>query len=114
MHLHEFPKSADSIAAANREAALRHGFQHKEGSAAGASAEFAPRRCLDAKPLTGFSIAGDDGRFVAAKAVIEGDKVLVSSLLIEGPGAVRCAWNETARTNLVNQAGLPSVPFRTQ
>lgn len=41
------------------------------------------RKCLDSKLLTGFSIAGDDGRFVPAQAANEGDKVLVSSLLIE-------------------------------
>jgi hypothetical protein len=56
-----------------------------------ASAEFALRKCLDAKPPTGSSIAGDDERLVLAQAVIEGDKVLVSSLLIARPGDVRFA-----------------------
>jgi sialate O-acetylesterase len=69
---------------------------------------------LDGKPLTGFSIAGVDGKFVPAQAVIQGDKVLVSSPLIEYPAAVRFAWNEAAKTNLGNQAGLPAAPFRTQ
>jgi sialate O-acetylesterase len=69
---------------------------------------------LDGKPLTGFSIAGADGRFVPAQAVIQGDKVLVSSSLIEHPAAVRFAWNEAAKTNLGNQAGLPATPFKTQ
>jgi hypothetical protein len=49
----------------------------------GALFEFVHRKCLDSKLLTGFSIAGDDGRFVPAQAANEGDKVLVSSLLIE-------------------------------
>jgi hypothetical protein len=40
--------------------------------------------------------------------------VLVSSPLIEYPAAVRFAWNEAAKTNLGNQAGLPAAPFRTQ
>ena len=68
---------------------------------------------LDGKPLTDFSIAGNDGRFVPAQAVIQGDTVLVSSPLIERPAAVRFAWDEAARPNLANRAGLPAVPFRT-
>jgi sialate O-acetylesterase len=72
---------------------------------------------LDGKQLTDFSIAGDDGNFVPAQAVIQaviqGDTVLVSSPLIEHPAAVRFAWDEAARPNLANRAGLPVVPFRT-
>jgi sialate O-acetylesterase len=68
---------------------------------------------LDGKELTDFSIAGDDGRFVPAQAVIQGDSVLVSSSLIEHPAAVRFAWDEAARPNLANRAGIPAVPFRT-
>ena len=68
---------------------------------------------LDGKQLTDFSIAGNDGRFVPAQAVIQGDTVLVSSPLIEHPAAVRFAWDEAARPNLANRAGLPAVPFRT-
>jgi len=69
---------------------------------------------LDGKPLTGFSIAGADGKFVPAQAVIQGDKVLVSSSLVDHPTAVLFGWSEAAKTNLGNQAGLPAAPFRTQ
>ena len=68
---------------------------------------------LDGKQLTDFSIAGNDGKFVPAQAVIQGETVLVSSPLIEHPTAVRFAWDEAARPNLANRAGLPAVPFRT-
>jgi len=68
---------------------------------------------LDGKQLTDFSIAGNDGNFVSAQAVIQGETVLVSSPLIEHPAAVRFAWDEAARPNLANRAGLPAVPFRT-
>jgi sialate O-acetylesterase len=67
----------------------------------------------DGKPLTWFQIAGADGRFVDAKATIDGDSVLVSSEQVKSPTAVRFAWNELAEPNLANKEGLPAGPFRT-
>jgi len=60
-----------------------------------------------------FEIAAEDMRYVSAKAVIEGDSVLVSSANVPKPIAVRFAWSETARPNLMNKEGLPACPFRT-
>jgi sialate O-acetylesterase len=65
------------------------------------------------KPLDWFTIAGIDGKFVPAKAIIKGSKVIVSSIKISSPIAVRFAWNEAAQPNLFNKDGLPAVPFRT-
>lgn len=65
------------------------------------------------KPLTYFTIAGNDGKFVAANAEIKGDKVIVSSPQIDSPVAVRFGWTEVAEPNLFNKNGLPAVPFRT-
>jgi sialate O-acetylesterase len=67
----------------------------------------------DNKPLTWFTIAGADGKFVAADAEIKGDKVIVSAKDITKPTAVRFAWNEAAQPNLFNKSGLPARPFRT-
>jgi sialate O-acetylesterase len=67
----------------------------------------------DDKPLTWFSIAGADKKFVEAKAVIEGDTVVVSSESIDKPEAVRFAWHEEAQPNLTNKEGLPALCFRT-
>ncbi len=67
----------------------------------------------DGKPLTSFTIAGADQRFVPATAVIDGDTVVVHSDGVAKPVAVRFGWNETAEPNLVNKAGLPASPFRT-
>lgn len=64
-------------------------------------------------PLTDFEIAGADAKFVPAEASIRGRTVVVSSSLVAEPRAVRFAWRETARPNLVNRAGLPAYPFRT-
>lgn len=65
------------------------------------------------KPLDWFTIAGTDGKFVPAEAVIKGDKVIVSATDVAKPAAVRFAWNESAQPNLFNKSGLPARPFRT-
>lgn len=67
----------------------------------------------DGKPLTHFTIAGKDGKFVEAQARIEGDTVVVSSPQVPKPVAVRYAWHQEAEPNLANKAGLPASPFRT-
>ena len=71
-------------------------------------------RSRDGKPLTWFSLAGADGRFVPADAKIVGDSVEVSAASIAQPQAVRFAWAETAQPNFCNAAGLPAEPFRTE
>jgi sialate O-acetylesterase len=63
--------------------------------------------------LKGFTIAGADGTFAAAKAVVEGDKVVVSSPEVPKPVAVRYGWANTPDVNLFNKEGLPATPFRT-
>jgi sialate O-acetylesterase len=67
----------------------------------------------DGKDLTEFQIAGENRKFVAAKAVIQGNKVVVSVDGVANPAAVRFGWNKTANPNLSNSAGLPASPFRT-
>lgn len=67
----------------------------------------------DGKPLSWFTIAGKDGDFVEANAVIDGNTVVVSSDKIAEPAAVRFGWNEIAEPNLMNADGLPAGPFRT-
>ncbi len=63
--------------------------------------------------LKGFAIAGGDGKFIWADAVIEGDAVIVSSKDVANPAAVRYAWSTNPECNLYNRAGLPASPFRT-
>lgn len=64
--------------------------------------------------VKGFAIAGADGRFVWAKARIEGERVRVWNELIKAPKEVRYAWgNNPEDANLYNKAGLPTCPFRT-
>lgn len=67
----------------------------------------------DAKPLDWFEIAGEDGKFVKAQALIDGHTVVVSSDAIVKPTAARFAWHQVAVPNLMNKEGLPAGPFRT-
>ena len=67
----------------------------------------------DGQPLTWFTIAGADGKFVPAEAKIAGKTIEVSAAEVKAPKAVRFAWDETAQPNLCNAAGLPAEPFRT-
>lgn len=63
--------------------------------------------------IKGFAAAGEDRKFVWADAEIDGDHVLVSSPEVKQPVAVRYAWADNPEANLVNAAGLPASPFRT-
>jgi sialate O-acetylesterase len=83
-------------------ATLRVWFSHADGLQAKGGAA-----------LTGFTIAGPDGNFVAADARIDGATVLVSSPQVANPVAVRYAWADDPTCNLINQAGLPAGPFRS-
>ena len=67
-----------------------------------------------ANKLEWFEIAGADGKFVWAEAVIVGDIVEVSSPEVPSPTQVRYAWATNPEgCNLYNEAGLPASPFRT-
>jgi sialate O-acetylesterase len=64
-------------------------------------------------PLAGFEIAGDDRKFAAAEASIDGATVLVRSAGVKSPVAVRFASGHAPAPNLFNKEGLPASPFRT-
>jgi sialate O-acetylesterase len=62
----------------------------------------------------GWEIAGSDKKYVPAKAVIEGESVVVWSDQITDPVAVRLAWTDDGIPNLFNGDGLPTTSFRTE
>jgi sialate O-acetylesterase len=63
--------------------------------------------------LEGFSICGEDRRWVWANAEIDGASVVVWSPQVPQPVAVRYGWADDPTVNLFNRAGLPAAPFRT-
>ncbi len=60
-----------------------------------------------------FALKGEDGKWVAATARIEGNSVILSSDAVTTPKAVRYAWANNPDVNLFNSDGLPANPFRT-
>lgn len=67
----------------------------------------------DGVPPTWFTIAGTDGNFLPATAIIDGNSVVVSNSQVLQPTAVRFAWHQIAEPNLMNRTGLPVSAFRT-
>lgn len=62
--------------------------------------------------ITGFTIAGKDGKFVDADAIAKDGKVVVSSKEVSQPTAVRYSWTESPTGDFYSN-GLPALPFRT-
>jgi len=67
----------------------------------------------DMLPPNWFTIAGADGKFVPARARIDGDSVELWAPEVANPKYVRFAWSELAQPNLMNSAGLPAEAFRS-
>lgn len=63
--------------------------------------------------LVGFEVAGSDGQYFTADAVIVGTSVVVSNAGVTAPVSVRYGWAEYPVCNLSNGAGLPASPFKT-
>lgn len=63
--------------------------------------------------LRGFTMAGEDGKFLPATATIEGKAVVVTSGQIVTPAAVRYNWAFNPDGNLYNRENLPATPFRS-
>ncbi|GLC23647.1 sialate O-acetylesterase [Roseisolibacter agri] len=63
--------------------------------------------------LAGFELAGADGRWVPARAVVRGARVLAWSPALRAPTAARYGWRDFPIANLTDTDGLPASPFRT-
>ena len=61
--------------------------------------------------LTGFEVAGADGKYVPATATIDGNEVVVTSDAVAEPRFVRYGWANYPQCNLFNEEGLPASPF---
>lgn len=63
--------------------------------------------------LKGFTIAGEDMKFMPARASIQGERVVASNPAVPLPAAVRYGWSNYPEVNLFNVDSLPASPFRT-
>jgi sialate O-acetylesterase len=61
--------------------------------------------------VTGFEVAGADGKFVPATATIDGSTVVASSPKAQSPQYVRYGWENSPKCNLFNGENLPASPF---
>jgi sialate O-acetylesterase len=61
--------------------------------------------------LTGFEVAGRDGKFAPATATVDGTTVLATSPSVAEPVYVRYGWANSPQCNLFNGDGLPASPF---
>jgi sialate O-acetylesterase len=68
---------------------------------------------LSTDKLVGFTIAGEDKKWVPADAKIVDNKIVVSSAEVPAPVAVRYDWANAPQGNLYNKENLPASPFRT-
>ena len=69
---------------------------------------------FDVREPIGFAIAGEDRKFVNAKAKITGkDTIEVWSEDVKAPVAVRYAWANNPICNVQSSEGLQMTPFRT-
>ena len=95
------PAFGPDVASAHAEgSSMRVTFEHADGL-----------RSSDDAPLRGFELAGRDGVFQPAHAVIEGATVIVSTERVAQPVSVRYGWHMNADLNLANRDGLPAYPF---
>lgn len=71
-------------------------------------------RPFDVNELRGFTIAGEDKKFVNAKATLLNDgRIEVSAETVEKPASVRYGWANNPIVNLYDRSDLPLTPFRT-
>ena len=67
----------------------------------------------DGQPPKGFAVVSRNGVIVPADAVIDGRTIVVSAPVCSEFEAVRYAFMGFCNVNLVNGAGLPAEPFRS-
>ncbi len=71
-------------------------------------------RPFDVNDLQGFTIAGEDKKFVNAKATLLNDgRIEVSAESVTTPASVRYGWADNPICNLYGKDDLPLTPFRT-
>ena len=68
---------------------------------------------LKKKKDSGFIIAGENGKYYKAKAIIDGDEIVLSSQKVKNPKMARYTWNNVPTVTLFNKEDLPAPTFKT-
>lgn len=90
---------------------LFRGVDFKKGAAWVSFLNGVGMKASDGKPLAGFEVAGEDGLFYPAQAIVVGEQVKVFSRQVKEPCTVRYGWQPYSIGNLVNQENLPASTF---
>jgi sialate O-acetylesterase len=80
----------------------------------GKKAGTAPTAEVKDGKLEGFAVQDKDGKWSWAKAVIDGNTVVVTHPEGKEPVNVRYAYQSNPKANLYNKEGLPASPFTTE
>ncbi len=88
-------------------------FRQATPEGASIRAWFDHARGLKAKDgaVSGFEVAGVDGKFSPAAASVEGETIVATSPTVAEPVYVRYGWANSPECNLFNGEGLPASPF---
>lgn len=70
-------------------------------------------KTIDGNAPTGFWLADASGKWMKAETKLNGRSVVLKSGELKKPLFVRYAFAGKPKVNLVNEAGLPAYPFRT-
>ncbi len=70
-------------------------------------------KTLDGAPPAGFWLSDDSRKWHRAEAKVDGETVVLGSSEVKNPLYVRYAFAGKPKVNLVNGAGLPAYPFRS-
>jgi sialate O-acetylesterase len=85
----------------------------REGSSLRIRMDHADGLHFKGSPAKAFTIAGRDRAFVPAEARIDGETIVAGAPGVDEPIAVRFAWENNPSAALLNSAGLPASPFRS-
>ncbi len=70
-------------------------------------------KTTDCQKASHFEVAGKDGEWKPAVAMVRGDTIVLTAEGVEKPASARFAWDQVAEPNLFNGAGLPASPFNS-
>jgi len=83
-----------------------------------ATIHFATGTARGLKAATGaldyFEVAGTEGEYEPVKAKVDGETIRITSDTVSRITRVRYNWNARPNQGLVNAAGLPAIPFRSE
>ncbi len=68
----------------------------------------------DGGAIIGFELAGSDGLYLPAEAIVRGKTILIKNKSIKEVTNVRYGWKAYTEANLVNEEGLPASTFSTE